>query len=243
MRASCLNSARVPTACPPKVRARSATSSMNSSIASYWASKNLCRSLNWVAHDVPVIVTGLRVEQILVGQEPGEDPHHSLAVRSDKPMLTATARPPSPNRAERRRSDSHAIPVRLTGFDGPGHPIDSGRRMPASRYHKMVPLRAERHERPGARRQDPRRRPPRGCRPAGRRILALSRYLDSDAFRRAAIAAAQEALGSPVTVAQFDVSLFSRAILRKVAIGNPPGMPGSSCAPRRWWYARGFCRS
>ena len=196
-----------------------------------------------MAHDVPVIVTGLRVEQILVGQEPGEDPHHSLAVRSDKPMLTATARPPSPNRAERRRSDSHAIPVRLTGFDGPGHPIDSGRRMPASRYHKMVPLRAERHERPGARRQDPRRRPPRGCRPAGRRTRAQSvsrlRCVPASGHRRRPVVA----LGSPVTVAQFDVSLFSRAILRKVAIGSPPGMPGSSCAPRRWWYARGFCRS
>jgi uncharacterized protein involved in outer membrane biogenesis len=60
----------------------------------------------------------------------------------------------------------------------------------------------------------------------GAGLFALSRYLESEAFRRAAIAAAQEALGAPVAVGEFDVSLFSGAILRKVAVGNPPGLPG-----------------
>ena len=60
----------------------------------------------------------------------------------------------------------------------------------------------------------------------GAGLFALSRYLDSEAFRRAAIGAAQEALGAPVTVGQFDVSLFSGAILRQVAVGSPPGLPG-----------------
>ena len=60
----------------------------------------------------------------------------------------------------------------------------------------------------------------------GAGLFALSRYLDSEAFRRAAIGAAQEALGAPVTVGQLDVSLFSGAILRQVAVGSPPGLPG-----------------
>jgi hypothetical protein len=60
----------------------------------------------------------------------------------------------------------------------------------------------------------------------GAGLFALSRYLDSEGFRRAAIGAAQEALGAPVTVGQFDVSLFSGAILRQVVVGSPPGLPG-----------------
>ena len=60
----------------------------------------------------------------------------------------------------------------------------------------------------------------------GAGLFALSRYLDSEAFRRAAVAAAQEALGAPVSVEKLDVSLFSGAILRQVTVGNPPGMPG-----------------
>lgn len=60
----------------------------------------------------------------------------------------------------------------------------------------------------------------------GAGLFALSRYLGSDAFRRAAIGAAQEALGASVTVRQFDVSLFSGAILRQVVVGSPAGLPG-----------------
>jgi len=60
----------------------------------------------------------------------------------------------------------------------------------------------------------------------GAGLFALSRYLDSEAFRRAAVAAAQEALGAPVTVGQFEVSLLSGAILRQVVVGSPPGLPG-----------------
>jgi uncharacterized protein involved in outer membrane biogenesis len=60
----------------------------------------------------------------------------------------------------------------------------------------------------------------------GAGVLALTRYLDSEAFRRAAIGAAQEALGAPVAVGQLDVSLFSGATLRRVVVGNPPGLPG-----------------
>jgi uncharacterized protein involved in outer membrane biogenesis len=57
-------------------------------------------------------------------------------------------------------------------------------------------------------------------------LVALARYLDSDAFRRAAIAAAQEALGAPVAVGELRVSLFSGATFRQVVVGNPPGLPG-----------------
>ena len=60
----------------------------------------------------------------------------------------------------------------------------------------------------------------------GAGLFALGRYLDSETFRRAAIAAAQETLGAPVTVGQLDVSLFSGATLRQVAVGSPPGLPG-----------------
>jgi hypothetical protein len=57
-------------------------------------------------------------------------------------------------------------------------------------------------------------------------LFALVRYLDSDAFRRAAIAAAQNTLGAPVTVGQLEVSLFSGASFRQVVVGNPLGVPG-----------------
>jgi len=57
-------------------------------------------------------------------------------------------------------------------------------------------------------------------------FFALVRYLDSDAFRRAAIGAAQETLGAPVTVGELHVSLFSGAAFRQVVVGNPPGVPG-----------------
>jgi hypothetical protein len=57
-------------------------------------------------------------------------------------------------------------------------------------------------------------------------LFALSRYLDSEAFRRAAIAAAQGAVGAPVAVGRMDVSLFSGATFRQVTVGNPPGVPG-----------------
>ncbi len=60
----------------------------------------------------------------------------------------------------------------------------------------------------------------------GAGLFVLARYLDSEAFRRAAIAAAQETLGAPVTVGEQRVSLFSGAIFRQVAVGNPPGVPG-----------------
>ena len=46
-RAASTNSPSVATEWPPSVRARSATSSTKSSIASYCSPKNLCRSLNW----------------------------------------------------------------------------------------------------------------------------------------------------------------------------------------------------
>ena len=60
----------------------------------------------------------------------------------------------------------------------------------------------------------------------GAGLFALARYLDSDAFRRAAIGAAQETLGAPVAVGELHVSLFSGATLREVVVGNPPGVPG-----------------
>ena len=60
----------------------------------------------------------------------------------------------------------------------------------------------------------------------GAGLFALTRYLDSEAFRRAAIGAAQGALGAPVAVGRMDVSLFSGATLRQVTVGNPPGVPG-----------------
>jgi uncharacterized protein involved in outer membrane biogenesis len=60
----------------------------------------------------------------------------------------------------------------------------------------------------------------------GAGLFALTRYLDSEAFRRAAINAAQDALGAPVAVGQLEVSLFSGATFRQVVVGNPPGLPG-----------------
>jgi hypothetical protein len=60
----------------------------------------------------------------------------------------------------------------------------------------------------------------------GAGLFLLARYLDSDAFRRAAIGAAQEALGAPVTVGELRVSIFSGAVFREVVVGNPPGLPG-----------------
>jgi uncharacterized protein involved in outer membrane biogenesis len=57
-------------------------------------------------------------------------------------------------------------------------------------------------------------------------LVVLVRYLDSDAFRRAAIGAAQETLGAPVTVGELHVSLFSGAAFKQVVVGNPPGVPG-----------------
>jgi hypothetical protein len=57
-------------------------------------------------------------------------------------------------------------------------------------------------------------------------LFALSRYLDSEAFRRAAVAAAQETLGASVTVGEMHVSLFSGATFHDVVVGNPPGVPG-----------------
>jgi uncharacterized protein involved in outer membrane biogenesis len=57
-------------------------------------------------------------------------------------------------------------------------------------------------------------------------FVVLVRYLDSDAFRRATIGAAQETLGAPVTVGELHVSLFSGAAFRQVVVGNPPGVPG-----------------
>ena len=60
----------------------------------------------------------------------------------------------------------------------------------------------------------------------GAGLFALARYLDSEAFRRAAMAAAQETLGAPVTVGELRVSIFSGATFRQVVVGNPPGVPG-----------------
>ena len=57
-------------------------------------------------------------------------------------------------------------------------------------------------------------------------LFVLVRYLDSDAFRRAAIGAAQGTLGAPVTVGELNVSIFSGAAFRQVVVGNPPGVPG-----------------
>jgi len=57
-------------------------------------------------------------------------------------------------------------------------------------------------------------------------LFALVRYLDSEAFRRAAISAAQGTLGVPVTVGELHVSPFSGAAFRQVVVGNPPGLPG-----------------
>jgi hypothetical protein len=64
----------------------------------------------------------------------------------------------------------------------------------------------------------------------GAALFVLSRYLDSEAFRRAAIAAAQETLGASVTVGELRVSLFSGATCQAWAI--PRGFPASCCGPR-----------
>ena len=56
--------------------------------------------------------------------------------------------------------------------------------------------------------------------------FVLARYLESETFRRAAVGAAQEALGAPVTVGEMHVSLFSGATFRQVVVGNPPGLKG-----------------
>ncbi len=57
-------------------------------------------------------------------------------------------------------------------------------------------------------------------------LFALARYLESDTFRRAAIGAAQEALGAPVSVGELHVSIFSGATFGQVVVGNPGGVPG-----------------
>jgi uncharacterized protein involved in outer membrane biogenesis len=57
-------------------------------------------------------------------------------------------------------------------------------------------------------------------------LFILAQYLGSEAFRRAAISAAQETLGAPVAVDRMEVSLWSGATLRQVTVGNPPGVPG-----------------
>ena len=57
-------------------------------------------------------------------------------------------------------------------------------------------------------------------------LFALTRYLESEAFRRAAVAAAQDTLGASVTVGEMHISLFSGATFRQVVVGNPPGLTG-----------------
>ena len=57
-------------------------------------------------------------------------------------------------------------------------------------------------------------------------LFVLARYLESEAFRRAAVGAAQETLGASVTVGEMHVSLFSGATFRQVVVGNPPGLTG-----------------
>lgn len=57
-------------------------------------------------------------------------------------------------------------------------------------------------------------------------VFVLARYLESEAFRRAAVGAAQETLGASVTVGEMHVSLFSGATFRQVVVGNPPGLTG-----------------
>jgi hypothetical protein len=121
-----------------------------------------------------------------------------------------------------------SIPVMLSCFEGPAQAADSARRTASSGYHGIRQLRAEtsaRHSHVralkilavvllGA------------VALLGVGVFLLARYLDSDAFRRAAIGAAQEALGAPVAVGELHVSLFSGATFRQVVVGNPPGVPG-----------------
>jgi hypothetical protein len=57
-------------------------------------------------------------------------------------------------------------------------------------------------------------------------VAVLARYLDSDAFRQAVLAAAGDALGAEVRVDEMRVSLLSGVRLRQVVISNPPGLPG-----------------
>jgi uncharacterized protein involved in outer membrane biogenesis len=57
-------------------------------------------------------------------------------------------------------------------------------------------------------------------------LFVLARYLESEGFRRAAVAAAQETLGASVTVGEMHVSLFSGATFLQVVVGNPPGLTG-----------------
>ena len=74
--------------------------------------------------------------------------------------------------------------------------------------------------------QDPGRRGRRAAALLGVAIFVLARYLESEAFRRAAVGAAQETLGASVTVGEMHVSLFSGATFRQVVVGNPPGLTG-----------------
>jgi len=57
-------------------------------------------------------------------------------------------------------------------------------------------------------------------------VFLLNRYVQSAAFKLAALNAARHALGSEVTVSDVRVSLFTGATLERVAIANPPGFSG-----------------
>lgn len=58
---------------------------------------------------------------------------------------------------------------------------------------------------------------------AGLGLFALTRYLGSDAFRQAVVAAARNALGADVHIGELRVSLVSGATLRQVRVASPPG--------------------
>ena len=78
----------------------------------------------------------------------------------------------------------------------------------------------------------------------GAALFVLARYLDSEAFRRAAIAAAQETLGASVTVGRARRSRSSRARPSgRSPWAIPRGFPARCCGPRPWSCARGSCRS
>lgn len=57
----------------------------------------------------------------------------------------------------------------------------------------------------------------------GAALFALVRYVASDAFREAAVAAARDALGADVHIGEIQVSLLAGATLRQVRVASPPG--------------------
>jgi uncharacterized protein YhdP len=61
---------------------------------------------------------------------------------------------------------------------------------------------------------------------AGVAAVALDRYVRSDGFRQRVLATAHDALGADVRLDDLEISLWSGATLRRLAVANPAGFPG-----------------